>query len=481
MKTTRTVLILMVLDLMAFFSILKIVDSNNMLWAIEVVLAVGIIPLLYSAIGNISKAILVQAEDFVKLREEEKREIDIKFNEVIKQNENFKEAIVDAFKNLNDNQNSICEKISSLQSESIKCIQSLANSSENMNGSITKLFDDTRKNVDLRFDEFIKQNENLKGEIITAFKNLNDNQNSAYENTRSLQSETIKSIQALANSSENMYENTTKLFEHTRKNIDLRFDEFIKSVQALADNDENMNKNINELLIKEQEFINVTFNNSNTLKESYENLNRFFTNSSDEFKENFAENYSQLNKLLEDKLNRISTKVTSSIEKTNDFLNDFSNLYTKFTDELKENEIRNFEQMKEITSGKIEEMQQNLIDNNLKSQENISEMALLFDNTLNSFEEKTSETIENYTHQLSKDIGKGIKDIHKKLVEDNGEWKRITEEYSDKNTEVINQIHELIQKMSNLHNNLLKQIDENQKKMMHLNESDIKLMKDMMK
>lgn len=373
MKTTRTVLILMVLDLMAFFSILKIVDSNNMLWGIEVVLAVGIIPLLYSAIGSISKALLVQAEEFIKLMEKERQETDIKFSELIKENENFKEAIIDAFKNLNDNQNSICEKISGLQSETIK------------------------------------------------------------------------------------------------------------SIQALTNKNEDMNKNINELIIKEQEFINVTFNNSNALKENYENLDKFFKNSSNEFKQNFAENYSQLNKLLEEQLNRISTKVNSSIEKTNDFLNDFSNLYTKFTDELKENEIRNFEQIKEITSGKIDEMQHHLVDNNSKMQENISGMALLFDDTLNRFEEKVSETIENYTYKLSKDIGKDIKDIHKKLVEDNGEWKQITEEYSDKNTEVINQIHELIQKMSNLHNNLLKQIDENQKKMMHLNESDIKLMKDMMK
>ena len=373
MKTIKTVLILMVLDLMAFFSILKIVDLNNMLWGVEAILIVGTIPLLSVAIENISKVLSAQAENFMKLREKERQETDSKFREFIKQNENFKETVV-----------------------------------------------------------FV-------------FKNLNDNQNSVYENMRIIQLETLK------------------------------------SVQALADNKENMNKNINELLIKEKEFINVTANNSNTLKKSYENLNEFFTNYSNQLKQNFTENYNQLNKLFEEQLNRISTKVNSSIEKTSDFLNDFSNLYTKFTGELKENETKNFKQMKEITSEKIGEMQQHLIDNNLKTQENISAMAVLFDDTLNKFNEKVFETIESYTHQLTKDIGKGIKDMHKKFAEDNGEWKQITEEHSDKNTEVVNQIHGLIRTMSNLHNDLLKQIDENQKKMMELNESDIKLMKDMIK
>lgn len=366
MNKIRIVLILIILDLMAFFSILKLIDLNTMLWWAEGVVVLVIISLLYFVIDKSSKGILRYLNNLIKLNQSRTVQIESKFNELISGNVTAKEEIKIAFKGLSDNQNTIYEKVSNQQCETIKSIETLANINENMNTSIK------------------------------------------------------------------------------------------------------------ELLRKEQEFMEANVKVANELKEESLNLSKFFMSSNKEFKQDFDENNNKLNKVLTEYFNIMSSKVNYSIEESTKFVKEF------FYD-IKDNNAKGFEQIQNITSDKIDEMKNLLVENNTKTQETFNNSVELFQINLSSFEEKNNVALEEYNRQLVKDIGKNIKEINKQITRGNEDWKEITEQLSTSNVDTIKETYNLLAQMVELHNDLLKQLNENQTKMMELNGADIELMRDIIK
>lgn len=304
--------------------------------------------------------------------------------------------------------------------------------------NLIKLNQSRTSQIELKFNELISENVTVKEQIKIAFKGLSDNQNTIYEKVSNQQCETIKSIETLANINKNM------------------------------------NTSIKELLEKGQEFMEANVKVANELKEESLNLSKFFIKSNKEFKQDFDENNNKLNKVLIEYFDIMSSKVNYSIEESSKFVKDF--LY-----EIKDNNAKGFEQIQSITSDKIDEMKNLLVENNTKTQETFINLVKLFETNLSSFEEKNNAALEEYNGQLVKNIGKNIKEMNKQITRGNEDWKDITDQLSTSNVNTIKDTYNLLAQMVELHNDLLKQLNENQTKMMELSAADIELMRDIIK
>ena len=421
MKKSIVMFIMLILDLVIYFSIVDINFQQSIFNYLKVLLLVLIIPLLYIIINDVIKVAKLKFDELIEFNKKEKSNIDLRIETLINENEKIRLENNKIMENVQNNNEELCKCIINVQEELTKGMDKLINSiSESMN----KLNNDSTECMD-----------NLKSSISNLVEDLSINVKNATNTVKQGNEDVIERVNALIDIEKRFIENINVSIDALNNRHETIYDLFTLKNNELRDSLLNQYNELSNILGERYSELNITLGNN------YEALGDKLNNKYTELTDALVEKYQELSNSNSEVLGKLNERINSGIKQL----------------------IKSEENNKEII------------------EENLGELAALIEDTIRELQKSLTEAIEDNNEGLSRVISKNLSKLDKNNEKLNNKWQELSTSTHLENKDIIVEIRNSISKVAKLHNDMLIKMDENQNKLLELNKEDINLMKELIR
>lgn len=329
MKKSIVMFIMLILDLVIYFSIVDIKFQQSNFNYLKVLFLVLIIPLLYVIINDVIKVAKLKFDELIELKKLEKSNIDLRIETLISENEKIRLENNKLMENIQSNNEELCKCMVNVQEQLIEGMDKLSN-------SITKSMD-RLNNASIDCMDKLKSNisnsvENLSINVKNATNTVRQGNDSVIENVSTLinmEKKFVENINISIDVLNNRYEKIDELF--TLKNNELReslFNQYNELSNILGQRYSELKitlgnnyKELGDTLVeKYNEVANLNSNGLVRLNESINYGIEQLIKSEENNKEVIEENLGELADLIEDTIRELKNNLTEAIEDNNEGL-----------------------------------------------------------------------------------------------------------------------------------------------------------------
>ena len=339
MKNEKAIFILIVLDLMVFFSLIPMINTNNIFIIIEILLGIGIIPLLNSFISKLTKIFISNNSELIQSNDKLRNDMALNIKILIDENKNMKENIEIKFDEFKNEQNLICENISKSQQKIIECIDNFVIANKGINNDVQILLNKENEII----DNIIKNNNilEIKYKELNEFfiKYCNDLKNQLNIDNKETEKLLEEKISKIVNIIEFYKEISEKLFNQYIEESSKNFRDLNQIMENKIDEMKNNLNEKNEKTQKNLESIEILFDDTiNNFKEEITEIIKEYDSDLNKNINNMNKKLIDINRNLRDTNEDYLEKSNKNIENINNSINKQIEMHKEFLYKLDENQ-----------------------------------------------------------------------------------------------------------------------------------------------